>query len=90
MAFRIFHEPSEGVVQHTAASKVLAETPLLRQWIGMVSEELWPAATKVCSMTVGETSNQANDRQTVEALARWPGSEEPNNAVSFSALSSQL
>lgn len=47
MAFRIFQEPSEGIVRHTAASKTLADTPLLRQWMGMVSEELWPAATKV-------------------------------------------
>lgn len=47
MAFRIFQEPSEGIVRHTTASKTLADTPLLRQWMGMVSEELWPAATKV-------------------------------------------
>ncbi|CAO1604437.1 hypothetical protein XANCAGTX0491_007994 [Xanthoria calcicola] len=63
MAFRIFQEPSEGIVRHTTASKTLADTPLLRQWMGMVSEELWPAATK-----------------TVEALTKWPGSEEPNHA----------
>ena len=83
MAFRIFHEPSEGIVQHTAASKTLAETPLLRQYIGMVSEEIWPAATKVCSPTIRPNSNQTNNRQTVEAWTKWPGSEEPNNTVSF-------
>ncbi|KAL8765648.1 MAG: hypothetical protein Q9209_007328 [Squamulea sp. 1 TL-2023] len=62
MAFRIFQEPREGIVRHTAASKALADTPLLRQWIGMMSEELWPAAAKA-----------------VDALNKWPGSEEPNN-----------
>ncbi|KAL8872926.1 MAG: hypothetical protein Q9174_001529 [Haloplaca sp. 1 TL-2023] len=64
MTFRIFHEPREGVVRHTAASKTLAETPLLQQYIGMVAEELWPAATKA-----------------VEALSKWPQSEEPNEAA---------
>lgn len=62
MTFRIFQEPSEGVVRHTAASKLLAEDPMLRQWTGMIFEELWPAATK-----------------TIDALAKWPGSEEPNH-----------
>ncbi|KAL8836049.1 MAG: hypothetical protein Q9170_003062 [Blastenia crenularia] len=46
MTFRIFQEPREGVVRHTAASNALADSPLLRQWVGMMSEELWPAATK--------------------------------------------
>ncbi|KAL2059185.1 hypothetical protein ABVK25_000477 [Lepraria finkii] len=64
MAFRIFCEPRKGVVAHTAASKVLAENTLMREWIGMVSEEMWPAASR-----------------TVEALVRWPGSEEPNQSV---------
>ncbi|KAL9583563.1 MAG: hypothetical protein Q9212_002634 [Teloschistes hypoglaucus] len=61
MAFRIFQEPREGIVGHTAASKLLASTPLLRQFMGMISEELWPASTK-----------------TIEALSKWPKSEEPN------------
>jgi O-methyltransferase domain len=42
---------------------VLAELPLLRQWIGQSCEDMWPAATRV-----------------VDAMARWPGSEEPNEA----------
>ncbi|KAF7508286.1 hypothetical protein GJ744_009431 [Endocarpon pusillum] len=63
MTFRIFREPREGVVAHTAASRVLAETPLLQQWVGQTCEDMWPAATRV-----------------VDAMARWPGSEEPNEA----------
>ena len=34
------------MIAHTAASKLLADDPLMREWIGMVSEELWPAASK--------------------------------------------
>ncbi len=47
MTFHIFREPRKGVVAHTAASKLLADDPLMREWIGMVSEEIWPAASKV-------------------------------------------
>lgn len=47
MANHLFRELSPGVVGHTAASKMLAENPLMRQWLGMVSEEMWPAATRV-------------------------------------------
>lgn len=47
MTYHIFREPQKGVVCHTAASKLLADDPLMRQWVSMVSEELWPAATKV-------------------------------------------
>ena len=43
MTFHIFHEPRKGVIAHTAASKLLADDPLMREWIGMV----WPAASKV-------------------------------------------
>ncbi|KAL8679031.1 MAG: hypothetical protein Q9186_004659 [Xanthomendoza sp. 1 TL-2023] len=63
MTHGIFQEPSKGVVRHTAASKALADNPLLRQQLGMVAGELWPAATKA-----------------VDAMIKWPGSEEPNNA----------
>ena len=47
MTFHIFREVRKGVIAHTAASKMLAEDPLMREWIGMVSEEIWPAASKV-------------------------------------------
>ena len=46
MTYRIFCEPRQGVVAHTAASKLLAENELTREWVGMVSEEMWPAAAK--------------------------------------------
>ena len=47
MTFHIFREPRKGLVAHTAASKLLADDPLMREWIGMVSQEIWPAACKV-------------------------------------------
>jgi hypothetical protein len=43
----IFTEPREGIVAHTATSKMLAMDPVIHQWIGMVCEELWPAAARV-------------------------------------------
>ena len=48
MSYRIFQEVEKGFVAHTGASKLLAEDGDLRQWIGMVMEEMWPAATKAC------------------------------------------
>jgi len=66
MTSHIFQEPQEGIVAHTAASKVLSEFPLMSQWVGMVCEEMWPAATKL-----------------VDAMTRWPNSEEPNETVSI-------
>ncbi|KAL8729373.1 MAG: hypothetical protein Q9166_004766 [cf. Caloplaca sp. 2 TL-2023] len=46
ISYRIFCEPRIGIVAHTAASKYLATTPLMYEWIGMVTEEMWPAASK--------------------------------------------
>ncbi|MCJ1379615.1 hypothetical protein MMC17_002717 [Xylographa soralifera] len=52
MTNHIFKEPRKGVVAHTAASKALAEIPMLREWVGMVSEELAPAAPRVADALV--------------------------------------
>lgn len=43
----IFKEPRSGYVAHTATSRMLAESPVMMDWIGMVCEEMWPAATRV-------------------------------------------
>lgn len=43
----VFREPHRGYFAHTGASHMLATNHGIRQWIEMVSEELWPAATKV-------------------------------------------
>jgi hypothetical protein len=63
MTYYIFRETTPGVVAHTAASKALAQAPLLGQLVGFLSGEMWPSATRV-----------------VDAMERWPGSEEPNEA----------
>lgn len=46
VSYRIFCEPENGTVAHTGASKYLAENADMRSWFSMVSEEMWPAATK--------------------------------------------
>ena len=46
MTCRFFTEPVAGRVAHSAASKVLANVAPLREWLGMVCDELWPAATR--------------------------------------------
>ncbi|KAI9696501.1 MAG: hypothetical protein M1820_008129 [Bogoriella megaspora] len=43
----IFHEPRPGVVAHTAASKVLVEDAVLRDFVGAGSEEGIPAMLKI-------------------------------------------
>ena len=47
MTRHIFHEPSPGVIAHTAASKLLAEDAALQDWVGFNSEDIFPAAANV-------------------------------------------
>lgn len=62
MTFYIFHEPSPGVVAHTAASKALAEIPPVGSFIGFVSEEMLPASTRlVDAMVKWPGSEEANE-----------------------------
>ena len=60
MTQRIFKEPRKGYVAHTAISKQIAESPLIRDWIFFHCIEQWRAAPYV-----------------VDAMIKWPGSEEP-------------
>jgi len=46
MTNRIFHEPTPGVVAHTAASRVLAEDQAMDSWVGFCVEDMWPAASQ--------------------------------------------
>ena len=43
----IFKEQPKGIIKHNAASRSLAENPMMRQFVGMVLGDLWPAATRV-------------------------------------------
>lgn len=47
MTHRIFRQTPDGKIAHTSASKLFADSHGIRQWVGMVLEEMWPAATKV-------------------------------------------
>lgn len=50
MTYHIFSEPRDGFVAHTAASKYLVNEPTMQDWLGLVTEEMWPAASKVRNM----------------------------------------
>ncbi|KAK7555287.1 S-adenosyl-L-methionine-dependent methyltransferase [Phyllosticta citricarpa] len=61
MTNRIFCEPREGYVAHTAASRVLLDDPTMKDWVGLCTSDFFPAAAR-----------------TVDAMVKWPGSQEPN------------
>lgn len=89
-AHHIFREPRKGFVAHTAASRMLAVNPQMRQWVGMVTEEMWPAAAKVCALrkSPNDAAGAADHAgfQTVDALAKWPDSQESVHTVKIAAL----
>ena len=88
ITFHIFREPRKGVIAHTAASKLLADDPLMRHWIGMVSEEIWPAASKarLAKLPAPKAVGADNSEKAVEALRQWPKSEEPNHSACHTIL----
>jgi hypothetical protein len=45
MTHRVFRESEKGKIVHTVASKFFANNQIMRQWVGMVLEEVWAAAT---------------------------------------------
>lgn len=86
MTKHIFHEPEKGYVAHTAPSKALMQMPFIDDWLGMTCEEMWPAATKASLQrhlpeVSGISVLTTRCMQTVEALIKWPASEEPNHSV---------
>lgn len=56
MTNSIFREDEDGLVSHTAASKVLRENALLRNLMGILTEELFPGAPHVSITITFETS----------------------------------
>ena len=42
----IFREPRKGVLAHTAITKLLAQDPLVHQWVGLVCDEMWPSGSR--------------------------------------------
>ena len=61
---RIFIESSNGLIGHTAASKLLAQMPLLKEFINQSCDDMWRAAPFV-----------------MDAMEKWPGSEEPQHSA---------
>ena len=45
---RVFCEPRKGVLAHSAASRRMAESELIRAIMWLTFEEVWPASSKVC------------------------------------------
>ncbi|KAJ6259658.1 O-demethylpuromycin-O-methyltransferase [Drechslerella dactyloides] len=64
MTNRIFYEPRHGYVAHTAASKLLRDDLMMRNWISYNTDDLAPASLKVVEALQkwpesGETSETA-------------------------------
>jgi len=57
MTNHIFWEPRAGVVAHTAASKLIAENALIRDFVGIGSEERFQAAAYASSLRVEDYAN---------------------------------
>jgi hypothetical protein len=64
MTCRVFREPREGYVAHTATSAVLFKDQQMNDWSGLNLDEFFPAAANA-----------------VEAMKRYPGSQEPNETA---------
>jgi hypothetical protein len=45
--YRIFNEPRKGVVAHSAASRRLAESEMMKFIVGLRVDEVWPALSRV-------------------------------------------
>ena len=87
MTKHIFEEPTTGMVAHTAASQVLAEVPSMRDWVGMVCEEMWPSAARVGKyLDLDSIDKLTYLPQAVDAMVKWPGSQEPNHTVKSPVL----
>ncbi|TGO23406.1 hypothetical protein BPAE_0133g00040 [Botrytis paeoniae] len=61
MSFYIFHEPSPGIIAHTASSKALAEIPPVSYFIGFVSEEMLPASTRLVDAMIKWPGSQESN-----------------------------
>ncbi|KAF7953580.1 uncharacterized protein EAE97_000979 [Botrytis byssoidea] len=44
---RIFREPRDGIAAQTSISKAIATIPLVESWLGLVTDEIWPAFTRM-------------------------------------------
>jgi len=75
MTMRFFTEPTKGVVAHTAASQLMQD-PNCMAWLEIGTEDLWPSSVQVRLQNISYF--HTDDVKLVNALAKWPESEEPN------------
>jgi len=68
---RIFREPREGYVAHTAASRVLLEDTQMIDWVGLCSAEFFPAAARTIDAMVKYPGSQ-EPSQSGFSLAHCP------------------
>ncbi|RWA07282.1 hypothetical protein EKO27_g7832 [Xylaria grammica] len=47
VANHLLAQPRPGYVSHNACSALLSQSPALKDWVGSVCEDLWPAASRV-------------------------------------------
>jgi hypothetical protein len=81
----IFAEPRPGVVAHNAVSRLLAEDPVIHDWVGASNDDLWQGAAQTCralekypgSQEPNETVCVVSDRN------RRPSSNQAHNAAGF-------
>ena len=48
----IFDEVESGTIVHTAASRALAQVPLLQEWLQLACDDMWPATSRFVSAMV--------------------------------------
>jgi hypothetical protein len=65
MAERIFFEPEEGIVAHTAASQALAQDSLLAAWLDLVTRELLPSTLKLVDAMIKFPGSQEPNQTVV-------------------------
>ncbi|OCK75619.1 O-methyltransferase [Lepidopterella palustris CBS 459.81] len=58
MTNRIFKEPREGFVAHTAASRLLVDDPQMIDWVGLCSADFFPAAAHTVDAMVKYPGSQ--------------------------------
>lgn len=84
MTMRVFREPEPGLVAHTQASKALVD-PVANDWVDCGAHEMWPSATKVVPtlqcFKLGQPKADGLHLKMVDALQKWPGTQEPNETV---------
>ncbi|KAL2047480.1 hypothetical protein ABVK25_011464 [Lepraria finkii] len=79
----IFHEPRKGIVEHTAASRLLAQDEGFLDWVDVNLQETWPAAAQTvnamrkwpnsrCPAQTGFSYSQDTEESLFEYLEKYP------------------